>query len=109
MQPALILLQEGNDSPATRNFEENPRKTRNVFIGCSYKLSGYVFNTTQAKQIQTDSYINPVKYLKTYIVLNYSAGDNIFKCLDKISIINITKPTKPTSLADESETEIYKA
>ena len=49
-----------------------------------------------------------MKYIKTYIGSNYSGGNDIYKCLEKISIVDIPKPTKTTSPADEFEADIYK-
>ena len=91
-----------------KKMRNNPRKIRSTFTGISSELSGYVLDTTQSKQIQSESYMKTAKELKMYIGSNYSGGDNVCKFLDKLIIINLSKPTKPTSPSDERETYIYK-
>ena len=85
-----------------------PGKIRSIFTSHSSEMSGYVFDTTKLKQVQSESCINTMKDIKTYIGSNYSGGDSLCKCLDKLSIIDIPKPTRPALPADKFETDIYK-
>ena len=89
-------------------LRNNPGKIRSTLPGQSSEMSVYVLDMTPLKQVQAKSYIKTVKEIKRYIGSNYIGRDNIWKLLYKLSIIDITKPIKPTSLDDKFEIEIYK-
>lgn len=73
-----------------------PARQKSSFTARCPELKGHVFDTSQPKQIQAESYLAAVKELQTYVGTNCLYGDNVVRSLKNLDKFDIPRPTAPS-------------
>jgi Reverse transcriptase (RNA-dependent DNA polymerase)/Zinc knuckle len=56
---------------------------------------------------QADQFIKTTKEITSYVARNYTDGTDVKRCMDQMTLVNITAPTDPSSTATKTELKIW--